>query len=159
MSIRTMVLAGAFVAASLAARPALALEDLTGTWLGSMTCDAVTAVDHEKTKVSVTVEIDDDPSGDAFLTLDGVTYDLAVLADPDAPTSKGRVVGQECNASSLGVDVLHLSVKAKDGSEKGTMTGVRIGSRTGIVHSATLCKVKLKRVDATIEIPIIGCPL
>ena len=156
---RLRTLASGVFAATLAASPALALEDLTGSWLGTATCDVVSAALHDKTKIDVTVVIDDDPTGNAFLTLDAVTYHVVVIEDPDSP-AKGRVGGQECNANpDLGVDVLALSVKAKDGSDKGTMSGELVVTRTGKAPRVSVCKVKLKRVSTTIETPIIGCPL
>ena len=146
-------------AATLAANAAAALEDLTGSWLGTRTCDSVSALEHEKTKENVTLVIDDDPSGNAFLDLQGVTYHVAVLDDPDAP-AKGRVGGQECNANpDNGVDALGLTVKAKDGSDKGTMAGELVSVRTGEVPRVTVCKLKLKRASTTIETPLTGCPL
>jgi hypothetical protein len=147
------------VATALAVSPAGALEDLTGSWLGTRTCDSVSTLEHEKTKENVTLVIDDDPSGNAFLNLQGVTYHVAVLADPDAP-AKGRVGGQECNANpDSGVDALALTAKAKDGSAKGTLSGDLLSVRTGDVPRVTVCKLKLKRASTTIETPITDCPL
>ena len=146
-------------AAVIAASSAGALEDLTGSWLGTRTCDSVSTLEHEKTKENVTLVIDDDPSGNAFLNLEGITYHVAVLADPDAP-AKGRVGGQECNANpDTGVDALALTAKAKDGSDKGTLSGDLLSLRTGDVPRVTVCKLKLKRASTTIETPIAGCPL
>jgi hypothetical protein len=156
---RLRTLASGICAATLAASPALALEDLTGSWLGTATCDVVTVLEHEKTKENVTVVIDDDPTGNAFLTLGIATYHVTVIEDPDSP-SKGRVGGQECNANpDLGVDALALSVKAKDGSDKGTMSGELVTTRTGKAPRVAVCKVKLKRTSTTIEAPILGCPI
>lgn len=159
MALPIRVTLAAFAAATLAASSSGALEDLTGSWLGTRTCDSVSTLEHEKTKEDVTLVIDDDPSGDAFLDLQGVTYHVTVLADPDAP-AKGRVGGQECNASpDNGVDALALTAKAKDGSDKGTLSGDLVSVRTGKVPRVTVCKLKLKRASTTIETPIIGCPL
>jgi hypothetical protein len=156
---RLRTLASGLAAASLAASSAGALEDLTGSWLGTATCDIVLPAQHDKVKSDVTVVIDDDPTGNAFLTFNAVTYHVAVIEDPDSP-AKGRVGGQECNASAiLGVDVLALSVKAKDGSDKGTMSGELVTTRTGKAPTVSVCKVKLKRVSTTIETPITDCPL
>jgi hypothetical protein len=160
MALSVRATMAACAAAALAASSAGALEDLTGSWLGTRTCDSVSSLEHEKTRENVTLVIDDDPSGNAFLSLQGVTYHVAVLDDPDAPTKAGRVGGQECNASpELGVDALALTVKAKDGSEKGSMAGALLSVRTGKAPRVTVCKLKLKRASTTIEAPITDCPL
>jgi hypothetical protein len=159
MAFRVRTVLIALVAAVCAASSAGALEDLTGSWAGTATCDSVTPGLHEKAKEAFSIVIDDDESGNAFLTAGAATFHVTVIEDANAP-AKGRVGGQECNADAgNGVDALALTVKAKDGSDKGTMSGVLVGVRTNPTFRVQTCNLKLKRTTTTIETPITACPL
>jgi hypothetical protein len=145
------------LAAALAASPAAALDDLTGTWSGSLTCDGATPSLFTRSKSELVIQIDDDPSGTAYVSIGDGTYRVAVIPHPDVP-AKGRIAGPTCTYSpATGGRVLDLAVKAKDGSGTGTMRGTLMVVALN-QPLTNLCKVKVKRVSTAIPTPIPGCP-
>jgi hypothetical protein len=154
---RAQVLAAVLFSTALTAAPARALPDLTGSWAGTAVCDLLSDGGGNREKFAATLTVDDDPSGDAFVVFNSLTFRVAVIDDVDAP-SKGRIGGADCAVTAAnGGGMLWLSVKAKDGSEKGTMTGELVSARTG-AHEISVCKIKLKRTSSTIVDPITVCP-
>jgi hypothetical protein len=150
--------AGTLVTAILAAAPARALPDLTGSWTGTLVCDAIAQIGGAThSKAPVTLVVDDTQTGLAYARLAVLQFHVTVLADPDAP-AKGRIGGPECNNSfAETTSVLQLSVKAKDGSAKGTLAGELVTTSIGTQRGVQVCRLKLKRATTTIETPIEPC--
>ena len=142
----------------LAGVPVGAAGELTGLWETTVVCTHVSPTGTERTKNAVTIALDDDQAGNLHGTFSGAPMSLALITDPSSP-AKATIVGMTCTASpELGGYTLHASVKAKEGSEKGTLKGTYLITQISPTAGAFTCKLKGKRLQATIPAAIPGCP-
>ena len=147
----------AFLGLALASVPADAAGDLTGLWETKVVCTHVTPTGTERTKNSVTIALDDDQMGGLHGTFSGIPMSLALVPDPSSAT-KATIIGMSCAVSAeLGGYTLHASVTAKEGSEKGTLKGTYLITQISPTAGAFTCKLKGKRVQATIPAALPGC--
>jgi hypothetical protein len=149
----------ALAALLLAAGPAFALDDLTGTYEGTIRCESTDASDTERSTLDAALYVDDANDGNAFAYLNnsGLVFRLGVVS----PTSDaGALGGPSCTMSStVGGFLLWASVKAKAGSEKASLRGEVIATNVGAAsHLVQVCRLSLKRTSTKIAFPIPGCP-
>ena len=147
--------------ALLAAAPAAAVENLTGTWYGRWKCTGIPDVRPAKPAVPSGVEMTviDDGAG-VVLNLGFYIYGYVV---PHASKpSTGIFTGTSCgNINTDGVGhMAHFEVKTKPGDVKATMRGELLSMHRELGH-ARRCKFTATRVDldvipATIPGP---CPV
>lgn len=149
-------------AAALAAGPAAALDDLTGQYSGKFSCETTTPSANSKDTFDSTLYLDDAGAGNAFAYINntGLVFRLAVVSTPEKP-DEGRVGGPDCNVSpSNGGSLVQAVVKAKSGSDKGSLKGEFITTRVGgSPHVVQVCRFNLKRETTTLAEPITDCPL
>lgn len=151
---RARVLAlGLALCFSLAARPVLAVEDLTGLWEGTMKCTATDDDGTAKSKVPVAVSIAQE-EGVVRISVPGVPVFIEgfVLADPDK-TDSGTVSTASCGFHSgnlNGGGVLRATVKTKVGNIKASLKATLV-LVDGIPPdpSMSLCTITAKRTSAT----------
>ena len=144
----------ALLALAFAATPADALGDVTGTWEGTLACTHSTAAGIDHTKTDVAIGLHDDLVGGLFAHFNGgVPIRLSLVANPDSP-SKGSLTGVSCDmAPDNGGYTFHLSVTAKEGSEKGKMKGVFLSTSHPDNPGGAICKLRAKRVSTAIPSP------
>ena len=155
MSLRLLRIA-CLAALALASGPAHALDDLTGTYEGSLSCESTNTVTTERVTQDATLYLDDANDGNAFAYLNnsGLTFRLGVLS-PSSPDA-GALGGPSCSISpDTGGYVLQASVKAKAGSEKASLRGELIATNVGASsHLVQVCRLSLKRTSTKISFPI-----
>jgi hypothetical protein len=150
---RARVLAlGLAVSVSIAARPVLAVEDLTGLWEGTMKCTATDDGGTAKSKAPVAVSIAQD-KGVVRLSVPGVPVFIQgfVLADPDK-TDIGTVSTASCGFDSgnpNGGGVFRATVKTKVGDLKASLKATLILVKGSPDPSMSLCTITAKRTSAT----------
>jgi hypothetical protein len=123
----TVVAFAAFAFAS--PRPAAAIDSVTGTYEGKMTCRQISTGATTKAKTDVTVDVFEGLSnfvGDDVGTAS--TAIGAVLVEDTAKTDRAKLVGVECGVTYLNTvgGALHADIVIKPGSDKGTIKGTLI---------------------------------
>jgi hypothetical protein len=119
----------AFASLVFTASPAAAIDTVTGTYEGKMTCRQISTGATTKVKQDVTIDVFEGVSN--FVGLDVGTASTAigaVLVEDTAKTDRAKVVGVECGVTYLNTlgGALHADVVIKPGSDKGTMKGTLI---------------------------------
>ena len=126
MRIATVVAFASFVFTT---SPAAAIDSVTGTYEGKMTCRQISNGATTKEKQDVTVDVFEGVSN--FVGLDVGTASTkigAVLVEDTEKSDRAKVVGVECGVTYLNTlgGALHADVVIKPGSDKGTMKGTLI---------------------------------
>ena len=143
----------AFLVFVLAATPAGALGDVTGTWEGTMSCTHATGAGIDRTKNDFTIGLYDDFIGGLLAHFNGTPIRLQLVAFMDSP-SKGALTGVSCAIDpEEGGYTFHISVTAKEGSEKGTMKGYFVSTSHPDNPGGSICKLRAKRVSTAIPSP------
>jgi uncharacterized protein (DUF427 family) len=139
----------------LGACPAAALEDLTGTWEGTLACESIDDGFRGQVSGPVTLEIDDGGSGGIGLVLPTVGNMLgSYVVDNEHPERAVlQVTTCELTPIQAASAVMHGEFKTKPGSVKATFTGTLI-VLDGPGESTSLCELKLKRIDTSSVTPI-----
>jgi hypothetical protein len=143
----------AFLVCVLAATPAGALGDVTGTWQGTISCTNASTAGIDHTKSDVTIDLYDDFIGPLLGRFQGtpIRYQLVTF---DSSPSKGALTGVSCAiAPEEGGYTVHLAVTAKEGSEKGTMKGTVISTSHPDNPGGSICKFRAKRVSTAVPSP------
>jgi hypothetical protein len=132
------------------AAPAFAAGNLTGTWTGSMKCTRTDVEGTSKSKVDVTVEIND---GEGIqLNLPGTLglFNGSYVIDDALKPANGVLTGASCSIDNTQGAILRAVVKAKPEDPKGALDGeVLILENDGSISSTT-CTIKAKRIDTTV---------
>jgi hypothetical protein len=172
-TLRITLAAAAFL---LLTSQAHAQSDLTGTYLGKVSCKGVDATGRkESNKVNLLVAVSQpttgaskadlqvstqliDPGTEAVL---GVYYWFGGISfDPSAPARKGQGAITECthlaNPETV-YQIAHLTYSVTPGAVKGSIKFTSISDFTGIDGAIASCKASLKRVD-TAEPSVPYCP-
>ena len=136
-------------------RPAAALESLTGTWEGTISCESIDNGFRAQINAPATVEIDDGGSGGLGLVLPTVGNMLgSYLVDAEHPERAVlQVTTCELTPIQAAGAVMHGEFKTKAGSVKATFAGTLI-VLDGPGESTSLCELKLKRIDTSSLTPI-----
>jgi hypothetical protein len=142
------------------ASPAAAVENLTGTWEGTLKCRVLNGTTVQKTKAPVTLEIIDSGVGGVqaeLVSTDSTFVGFVVAESAGAP--KGVLASATCGFAFDDLDggTLQADVKTKAGSEKASIKGhvafMGVGQGT-----TRVCTIAAKRTSA-VEPDIIGCAL
>ena len=142
----------AFLVCVLAAPPAGALGDLTGTWEGTISCTHFATAGTERTKNDIALGLHDDIGG-LLAHFQGTPIRLQRVAFTNSP-AKGALTGVSCAIDpEEGGYTFHLAVTAKEGSEKGTMKGTFVVTGHPDNPGGSLCKLRAKRVSNAIPNP------
>jgi hypothetical protein len=118
----------AFAAFAFAASPAAAIDNVTGTYEGKMTCRQIASGATTKVKQDVTVDVFEGKSNIGVDVGSVSTAIGGVLVEDTAKTDRAKLVGVECGVTFLNTagGVLHADVVIKPGSDKGTIKGTLI---------------------------------
>jgi uncharacterized protein (DUF427 family) len=131
----------------LAARPAAALDDLTGSWAGRVSCEVINDGTRTSTKSVSLVGIDDAGTGSVALSIDGIDF-IGRIETDEARPDEGVLFATSCDFDSgnqVGA-VIHGDVKTKPGSVKASLTGTVL-LMNGPSGFAERCELKLQRLD------------
>lgn len=135
---------------ALAGAPAAAVDDVTGTYEGKMTCNEIADGFPGKSKRDVTVAVIEE-MGEIILDIlageDEVGTALrGFVADDSAKAKRGKLTALQCGLSvgNRNGAVIHADVRIKPGSEKGKLKGTVILMETA-TGTAALCKISAKR--------------
>ena len=144
----------AFLVGALAATPAAALGDVTGTWEGTLACTHASTAGTEHTKQQgITLELYDDFIGGLLARFQGTPLRLQLVAFGSSP-AKGALTGVSCAIDpEEGGYTFHLLVSAKPGSEKGTLKGTFVSTSHPDNPGGSICKLRAKRVSAAVPNP------
>jgi hypothetical protein len=131
----------------LAAAPARAVENLTGTWEGTMKCAGIDNGAPAKRKQAVTIEILDDGAEGVLLEIVPLAQrfiGFVVAASPKPEV--GIVSAASCNFDIPGYrgDMIQGGVKTKPGSDKASVKLILL-TMDEEVNAALVCKVSAKR--------------
>jgi hypothetical protein len=158
----TRLVATALLLLGLAARPAAAIDDLSGVWEGKFTCgstsDAATSV---RDKADATLYLEDLGSGSGRARFNNATVfpiPVTIVSGTDKPTL-GRIAGVMCGfAPDTGGFLLHGLARVASGSDKGTLSGELIAYGGGVApHGVSICRFKVKRTGP-LGAPVGDCP-
>jgi|GEM_PF-4594105 len=148
------------IAALALAAPAEAIDDVTGTYEGTITCREIAGGVAAKTKRDVVVEVVEGkaPFASVDVTADGTpiaTAVLGLLAEDAAKSDRGKVAGIECGFDFLDREgaTFHADVLIEPGSEKGTLKGTLLDmdDELGI---AAICTFKAKRTSTKADVTL-----
>jgi hypothetical protein len=152
MKLRIPLICAGVGLAMLPGLAAHAVEDLTGTYEGTLRCVTTTAGVPSKSKQAVTVEVAD--NGD-----EGVTFEIPTVEDrivglviQDAVKGEhGVLPAASCDYEAFDQEglVARLAVRTKVGSEKASLKGTLL--RTSLEdESSAICTLDAKRVSTTL---------
>jgi hypothetical protein len=158
---RTGILAALAAFALGSGAPAQAIESLTGSYAGKMSCKGQSGVDATKSKQDITVEVLDSEVVLLQVTTPplplGAVVELLVL-EPIVKPDRAKVGGVDCNLTRLSKSgiALHADAVIKPGSEKGTLKGslIRYEGKASIID---VCSFSVKRTSTTAP-ELLGCP-
>lgn len=148
------------LAALLGAAPAAALDDVTGVYRGTTSCERTDDQGDSRTSLDVTLLVDDAGSNSAYAYLNNSGYFFRLAAVGEAGGASGRLAGAGCSSSAVsGGPLLQLEVKLKPGSSRGSLKGELIIFNVGAnAHYVEVCRLTLRRTETTLAQPIPGCP-
>ena len=136
----------------LSGAPVRALESLSGTWTGKLSCKGSAAGNATKSKRDLTLRIFDDEGVQMTVSADGALIGEPVrvfLAEDAEKTDRGRFAGVSCDLDAFSLQGLSIAADAvvKAGSGKGSLKGTlyRV-SPMGVVLDD--CTFSAKRTDA-----------
>jgi hypothetical protein len=143
----------AIAAAALAlGSPAAALDDISGTYAGKMSCKGYAAGAPSKAKHDVTIEVAEGKVNlmRILIGMNQLGSNIHfTLAEDSAKQDRGKVGGVDCTLGWLTQNGLSVQADAvvKPGSEKGTLKGeVQHLDAEGIVET---CSFSVKRASTT----------
>jgi hypothetical protein len=132
-----------------AASPAGAIDTVTGTYEGKMTCRQIAGGETAKVKQDVVVDVFEGVSNFVGLDVGDVSNAIGgVLVEDTAKPDRAKLVGVECGVTYLNTvgGVLHADVVIKSGSDKGTMKGTLI-VMDEFAPLGSLCTFTVKRTS------------
>jgi hypothetical protein len=132
-----------------AASPAGAIDTVTGTYEGKMTCRQIASGETTKVKQDVVVDVFEGVSNFVGLDVGDVSNAIGgVLVEDTAKPDRAKLVGVECGVTYLNTvgGVLHADVVIKQGSDKGTMKGTLI-VMDEFAPLGSLCTFTVKRTS------------
>jgi hypothetical protein len=134
-----------------AAAPAAAIDDVTGTYEGKLTCRQISNGTATKVKQDVVVGLDEGKGG--FVAVDVGSLATAIggiLVEDTAKTDRAKIVGVECGVTYLNTvgGALHADLVIKPGSDKGTVKGTLVVMDEA-VPLGSLCTFTAKRTSTT----------
>jgi hypothetical protein len=147
MRVASIVAISAFVLA--AAAPAAAIDSVTGTYEGKMTCRQIASGATTKVKQDVVVGIFEGTSNFIGVDVGDVSTAIGgILVEDTAKADRAKLVGVECGVSYLNTvgGVLHADVVIKPGSDKGTLKGTLI-VMDELAPLGSLCTFTAKRTS------------
>jgi hypothetical protein len=159
MTVRAMG-ALACACALLAGAPAAALESLTGTYDGKLSCRRIDSGVADKFKQDISVEVVDAGVDGVRMDFVGFSELLVGFAVADASKEKSgkvNVVSCELNAFDQIGAVVHADASTKSGSDKATLKGTLIRMDDDSAE-ATICTFTVKR-STTAEPAVNDCVL
>ena len=143
--------------------PAGAIDNLTGSWTGKLSCKGYAGGAPSKTKHDVAISVVQTKGARLRFTADGValgdTVLLYLIAD-EAKADRAKIQGLDCVSNfESGVSLaMEADVAIKPGTEKGTMKGSLIRRDATGVGVIAVCTYTVKRVSTELpEVPT--CPL
>jgi len=139
----------------LGARPAAALESLTGTWEGKISCDAIDGGTVAHFSAPATVYFDDGGAGLMGIGIQTSTNFFARYVVDAARPDQAVIQASSCDFDTDTVEgtVLRGEVKTKAGSTSASFSGTLI-VLDGPGATTTECTLKLKRVSLAAPMPI-----
>lgn len=155
-------LVGCAAWALLLGQPAAAIDDVTGTYTGKLSCRQILAGAASKSKQDVSVEIIEGKGGGISLDITaGATVIaqavVAFLVEDAAKAERGTITGPECGLGVVSREgaTVHADLTIKAGSENGKLKGTLIGmdDEAGL---ARICTFTAKRTS-TAEPTVIFC--
>jgi hypothetical protein len=156
------ILAGAALAV-VAAAPARAIDPMTGSYAGKLSCKGYAGGTPSKSKHDATVVVVEGKTIRLLVTADGAPFGDTVSVFRLAHATKldrAKIQGLDCpstNSSSLSLTI-EGDVVIKPGSEKGTIKGSLIRRDTlGMPAAIEVCTFTVKRTSTELpEVP--PCP-
>jgi hypothetical protein len=144
----------------LSVSPALAVENLTGTWEGVLKCTTLDSGTVAKTKVATVLEIVD--AGVGGLQIELVSSDILFIGfvvSQTAKPDKGALSAASCAFAFDDLDggTLQADVKTRAGAAKATMKA-RLSLMGDVQELVRSCTITAKRVS-TDQPDIIGCAI
>jgi hypothetical protein len=143
----------------LAGAPAAAVENLTGTWEGSLKCQTLNSGTTTKTKEDQTILVNDGGVEGVTLSLvstEGV-FDGFVVADGKKAVN-GVLTAASCNfgGESLAGGVLRVELKTKTGDLKASLKGdlILMNEENAVTEACTLTAKRVSQAPPKFE----GCP-
>ena len=139
----------------LAAHPAGALEDLSGTWQGKISCDVIDGGFVTHISAEATVYMDDGGTGSVGVSVQTVGNFFGRYGVDVGDADHAVVQGASCGFDEADVEgaVLHADVKTKAGSTKASFSGTLI-VLDGPGGSTSRCDLKLKRTSLQAPTPL-----
>jgi hypothetical protein len=140
-----------------------AIDNLTGSWTGKMSCKGYAAGAPEKAKHDVSISVVQTKGARLRFVSGGIALGDPVVLYTQADATKpdrAKIQGLDCgsNLESIASLTMEADVVIKPGSEKGTMKGSLIrrdASESGLIP---VCTFNAKRTSTELpEIP--SCPL
>src|SRR5262245_57432363 len=137
--------------ATLAASPALALNDLDGIYTGKFACQGATDFATLDSTVEGALYVDEGQNNIVSVHFPnaGLYFRTTVVSAPDED-SFGRLGGPDCDVTpTVGGHFLQAEVKAKPGSDKASLKGEFVTLRVGgsADHLVEVCRFNLKRTN------------
>ena len=155
-------LAGCAACVLLAGLPAAAIDDVTGTYTGKLSCRQMLAGAASKSKQEITVLVIAGKGGGISLEIDAGATTIAdavvaFLVEDAAKADRGTLTGPECSLSAGNREgaTVYADVVIKPGSEQGKLKGTLIGM-DDVGGLAKVCSFTAKRTS-TAAPPIIPC--
>jgi hypothetical protein len=158
--IATFVAAAALVLG--AGAPARAIDSLTGTYEGKMSCKGQSGINATKTKADIKIDVLDAEVDLLQVTVlpvlpVGAVVELLVLG-PLVKPDRAKIGGVDCTLERLAKSGIALQADAviKPGSEKGTLKG-SFFHYEGAASIVDVCTFAVKRTTTTAP-ELLGCP-
>jgi uncharacterized protein (DUF427 family) len=132
----------------LGACPALAFENLTGTWQGKVSCQSIDAGVRTSTSSAVTADVNDAGDGTLLLSVDPAGDMMGGIVIDDAHPDRAVVQAGSCGLDGMLLSgaLLHAEVRAKAGAVKATLTATLIQVHLADERTAQ-CELKLTRTS------------
>jgi hypothetical protein len=153
MKIRSLGLLSIAAVFAFSSAPARALDSLSGTWTGKLSCKGSLAGNATKSKRDLVVRIVDGEGVQMALSADGVSMGETVRvfhAEDAEKTDRAKLAGVSCDLQASSLEGLSLSADAviKPGSAKGSLKGslYTVEPMGGALDD---CTFSAKRTDVT----------
>jgi hypothetical protein len=156
------ILAGVTLAVA-AAAPAGAIDNMTGSYTGNLSCKGYAGGTPSKSKHAATAVVVEDETIRLRLSADGAPFGdtVSVFRLPnETKPDRAKIQGLDCPSTSSSPQSLTIEgdVVIKPGSEKGTIKGSLIRRDSlGMPAAIEVCTFALKRTST--ELPeVLPCP-
>jgi hypothetical protein len=151
-----------FVILALAFAPlsAAALDDLTGTYEGKMSCDSTSASGNSRSSFDTALFLDDANDGTVFIYVNNAgLFFFAEIVEPDEAPDAGRLGGPSCGFTfGEGGALLQAAVRSKAGADKASLRGQLLIDPVG-GSGLSSCSFSVRRTTREIPAPIMACPV